>query len=103
MREELEVIEEELVYGARRRELFWQKLGLAGLGFGALGCLAAALVAILDVDPAPMIVPFDSETGMALPMPLSKPSPLPNARPSSRHRSFAMSPIARPITSSTMI
>ena len=67
MAEGLEVIEEELVYGARRRELFWQKLGLAGLGFGALGCLAAALVAILDVDPAPMIVPFDSETGMALP------------------------------------
>lgn len=62
-----EIIEEELVYGARRRELFWQKLGVTGLGFGALGCLAAALVAILDTDPAPLIVPFDSETGMALP------------------------------------
>jgi len=67
MAEDLEVIEEELVYGARRRELFWQKLGTLGLGFGAFGCLAAALVALLDTDPPPMIVPFDSETGMALP------------------------------------
>jgi len=67
MAEDREIIEEELVYGARRRELFWQKLGVTGLGFGALGCLAAALVAILDTDPAPLIVPFDSETGMALP------------------------------------
>ena len=64
---EAEVIEEELVYGARRRELMWQKLGLSGLGFGVIGCLAAAGVAILDVDPPPMIVPFDTETGMALP------------------------------------
>jgi len=67
MAEDREIIEEELVYGARRRELFWQKLGVTGLGFGAMGCLAAALVAILDTDPAPLIVPFDSETGMALP------------------------------------
>ncbi len=62
-----EIIEEELVYGARRREMLWQRLAFAGLGFGILGCLAAAAVAVLDVDPAPMIVPFDSETGMALP------------------------------------
>lgn len=67
MTSEVEIIEEELVYGARRRELTWQKLGLAGLGFGVIGCLAAASVAILDVDPPPMIVPFDTETGMALP------------------------------------
>lgn len=67
MASEAKIIEEELVYGARRRELLWQKLGFAGLGFGVLGCLAAAAVAVLDVDPAPMIVPFDSETGMALP------------------------------------
>jgi type IV secretion system protein VirB8 len=64
---EAEVIEEELVYGARRREVMWQKLGLSGLGFGVIGCLAAASVAILDVDPPPMIVPFDTETGLALP------------------------------------
>ena len=45
----------------------WQKIGLAGLGFGVIGCLAAASVAILDVDPPPMIEPFDTEPGMALP------------------------------------
>ena len=67
MNSEAEIIEEELVYGARRRELMWQKLGLTGMAFGMAGCLAAALVALLDVDPPPMIVPFDSETGMALP------------------------------------
>lgn len=67
MTSEVEIIEEELVYGARRRELMWQKLGFAGLGFGVIGCLAAAGVALLDVDPPPMIVPFDTETGMALP------------------------------------
>ena len=67
MTSDAEIIEEELVYGARRRELMWQKLGFAGLGFGVIGCLAAAGVALLDVDPPPMIVPFDTETGMALP------------------------------------
>jgi len=64
---EQEIIEEELIYGARRREQFWQKLGLSGLAFGAIGCLAAAAVAILDVDPEPVVVPYDPETGMALP------------------------------------
>ena len=67
MNSEAEIIEEELVYGARRRELMWQKLGLTGMAFGMAGCLAAALVALFDVDPPPMIVPFDSATGMALP------------------------------------
>lgn len=67
MTKEQEIIEEELIYGARRREQFWQKLGLSGLAFGAIGCLAAAAVAILDVDPEPVVVPYDPETGMALP------------------------------------
>ncbi|RLQ84961.1 virB8 family protein [Notoacmeibacter ruber] len=62
-----EFIEEELVYGARRRERLWKGLGLAGALFGVTGCLAAAAVSILDVDPPPVVVPFDSETGVALP------------------------------------
>ena len=62
-----ETLEEELVYGARRREQLWQTLAFTGLAFGVVGCLAAATVAVLDVDPPPVVVPFDSETGVALP------------------------------------
>jgi type IV secretion system protein VirB8 len=64
---EQEHIEEELIYGARRREQLWQKLGIAGMAFGIIGCLSAAAVAVLDVDPEPVVVPFNPETGMALP------------------------------------
>lgn len=67
MDEETAIIEEELVYGALRRERLWQRLGLVGLIFGCLGCLSAAAVAILDVDPPPVVVPYDPATGFALP------------------------------------
>lgn len=67
MDEETAIIEEELVYGALRRERLWQRLGLFGLIFGILGCLSAAAVAILDVDPPPVVVPYDPATGFALP------------------------------------
>ena len=67
MRHEREIVEEELIYGARRRERLWQKLGLAGLLFGVVGCLSATAVSILDVDPPPVVVPYDPNTGMALP------------------------------------
>lgn len=67
MDEETAIIEEELVYGALRRERLWQRLGLLGLTFGILGCLSAAAVAILDVDPPPVVVPYDPATGFALP------------------------------------
>ena len=67
MDNEKEIIEEELVYGALRRERLWQKLGLSGLIFGLLGCLGAVMVSILDVDPPPVVVPYDPATGFALP------------------------------------
>lgn len=67
MDEETAIMEEELVYGALRRERLWQRLGLLGLIFGILGCLSAAAVAILDVDPPPVVVPYDPATGFALP------------------------------------
>lgn len=67
MTQEPEIVEEELIYGARRREQLWQKLALSGLVFGIVGCLSAAAVAILDVDPEPIVVPYNPETGMALP------------------------------------
>ncbi|SEJ82147.1 VirB8 protein [Marinovum algicola] len=67
MDEELAIIEEELVYGALRRERLWQRLGFVSVIFGCLGCLSAAAVAILDVDPPPVVVPYDPATGFALP------------------------------------
>ena len=67
MKHEQEIVEEELIYGARRRERLWQKLGLAGLIFGVIGCLSAAAVSVLDVDPPPVVIPYDPQTGMALP------------------------------------
>ena len=67
MDEETAIIEEELGYGALRRERLWQRLGRIGLGFGILGGLSAAAVAILDVDPPPVVVPYDPATGFALP------------------------------------
>lgn len=62
-----EVVEEELVYGALRRERQWRVIGTAGAGFGVLGCLAAAAVAILVDPPLPVVVPYDPESGLALP------------------------------------
>lgn len=59
--------EEELIYGERRRGAFWQKFGIAGWGFGAFGCLMAAVVAASHETPAPVLVPFDPSSGMALP------------------------------------
>ena len=62
-----EVVEEELVYGALRRERQWRVIGIAGAGFGVLGCLAAAAVAIFVDPPLPVVVPYDPESGLALP------------------------------------
>lgn len=61
------VVEEELVWGALRRERLWRIVGLSGGGFGILGCLAAAAVALMMPQPLPLIVPYDPESGLALP------------------------------------
>lgn len=62
-----ELVEEELVYGALRREQLWRMIGLGGAGFGVVGCLAAAAVALMVEAPPPVVVPYDPATGMALP------------------------------------
>jgi len=62
-----ELVEEELIHGALRREQLWRMIGLGGAGFGVLGCLAAAGVALMIETPLPVVVPYDPETGLALP------------------------------------
>ena len=62
-----EILEEELIYGARRRERVWKAIAGASALFGAIGCLAAAAVAVLDADPPPALVAYDPDTGLALP------------------------------------
>ena len=67
MNSEREIIEEELVYGALRREQLWRMIGISGAGFGVFGCLTAAAVALMVDTPPPVVVPYDPATGMALP------------------------------------
>lgn len=62
-----DLVEEELVHSALRREALWRIIGLAGAGFGVLGCLSAAAVALMVETPAPVVVPYDPQTGLALP------------------------------------
>jgi type IV secretion system protein VirB8 len=62
-----EIVEEELVYGALRREQLWRVIGLSGAGFGVFGCLTAAAVTLMVETPPPVVVPYDPATGMALP------------------------------------
>ena len=63
-----DIFEEELVYGARKEAAMWKRIAFISSGFGAAGCLAAALVAILIDKPPPALIPFDPSTGAALPM-----------------------------------
>ena len=50
-----ELVEEELIHGALRREQLWRMIGLGGAGFGVFGCLAAAAVALMVETPPPVI------------------------------------------------
>ena len=63
----MSVVQEEMIYGALRREAFWKRLALVGMGFGALGCIAAAVVALNKEVPPPALIPFDPATGLAMP------------------------------------
>lgn len=63
-----DVLEEELIWGARDREARWRMIALVGGGFGVVGCLLAGLVALTVNRPPPVLIPFDPSTGTALPM-----------------------------------
>ncbi|MFG6526455.1 MULTISPECIES: virB8 family protein [unclassified Sulfitobacter] len=61
------ILEAEVIYGAMRRERFWQ------IGFGAMALsaviatVASALVLTSVRPPAPIVVPFDPTTGNVVP------------------------------------
>ncbi|TPW27065.1 type IV secretion system protein [Martelella alba] len=62
-----DLLEEELIFGARDREARWRKIALVSLTFGAAGCLLAGVEALVIDKPPPVLVPFDPATGVALP------------------------------------
>lgn len=61
------ILDAEIIYGAMRRERFWQILfaAMAVMAMGAIG--SAAAVMVLLRPPAPIVVPFDPTTGLAVP------------------------------------
>ncbi|MCY1741006.1 virB8 family protein [Ensifer sp. SL37] len=63
-----EVLEEELIFGARDREARWRKIAFVSMGFGAAGSILAGVTALVVDKPAPALIPFDPSTGSALPM-----------------------------------
>lgn len=62
-----ELLEEEMIYGARSRESQWRKIAFISMGFGAIGCILAGITAVTVNKPPPVLVPFDPTTGTALP------------------------------------
>lgn len=62
-----ELIEEELIYGAIRREKTWKSIALVSGIVGIVGCFSAAGVAFFKEMPAPVLVAYDPVAGVALP------------------------------------
>lgn len=61
------ILETEVIYGAMQRENIW-KIAFAGMTVAAVVSISAAAAVLIWVrPPAPIVVPFDPETGMAVP------------------------------------
>lgn len=61
------ILEAEVIYGAIQREKLW-KIAFAGMTAAAIvSVCSSAAVMIWHQPPAPIVVPFDPETGMAVP------------------------------------
>ncbi|WP_299794187.1 type IV secretion system protein [uncultured Marivita sp.] len=61
------VLEAEIIYGAMQREKIW-KIAFAGMAVtAAVAVFASAAVMVWHKPPAPIVVPFDPTTGMAVP------------------------------------
>lgn len=65
--EVIQTIEEELIFGAMRREKQW-KLATLIAGLVAMGSLVAAAIVVLSyTPPPPVLIPYNPETGIAMP------------------------------------
>ncbi|MEJ6396028.1 type IV secretion system protein [Gymnodinialimonas sp. 2305UL16-5] len=61
------LLDAEVIYGAMRREKTWQLLFVGMTVATILAVASATLVMVSMRPPAPVVVPFDPETGMAVP------------------------------------
>ena len=61
------ILEAEIIYGAMRRERFWQ-IGFGIMALCAMGAIGSASAVIVSYrPPAPVLIPFDPATGLAVP------------------------------------
>lgn len=61
------ILETEVIYGAMQREKLW-KIAFAGMTFAAVVAVCSSAAVMVWYKPlAPIVVPFDPETGMAVP------------------------------------
>lgn len=61
------ILEAEVIYGALRRERFWQ-LGFGIMTLCAVAAIGAASTVVVSYrPPAPILIPFDPATGLAVP------------------------------------
>lgn len=62
------VLEEELVFGARERERKWQALAFIASGVSLIAVIGMVIVGATVQKPPPALIPFDPSTGSALPL-----------------------------------
>ena len=61
------ILDAEVIYGAIRRERIWQIAFIAMTATAVISLLSAAYVVSAVRPPAPVVVPFDPDTGLAVP------------------------------------
>ena len=61
------ILETEVIYGAMQREKTWKMAFAAMTATTVISVTAAAAVMVWHKPPAPIVVPFDPTTGMAVP------------------------------------
>lgn len=61
------ILEEEVIFGALRRERLWQWIGVGSVVTALVAIGTSAVVIMAYRPPAPVVVPFDPATGVAVP------------------------------------